>query len=271
MTAPDMTAPDRTAPDRTALDVITADALKGVPHGFFARRGGVSTGIYAGLNCGPGSRDDAGAVAQNRARIAAHLGVDPDRLLSLHQVHSPRALIFDAPWSGPRPQADAAVTATPGLAVCALAADCAPVLLADTEAGVVAAAHAGWRGALEGVIGATVAAMVAQGARRDRIAAAVGPCISQRAYEVGPEFVERFLDEDADHSRYFAGGAGDRAQFDLPGFCLGRLRAAGVETCAWTGHCTYADPARFFSYRRATHAGEQDYGRMLSAIRAPSI
>lgn len=253
------------------LDVITADVLDGAPHGFFARRGGVSTGIYAGLNCGPGSSDDAAAVARNRALVAAHLGVAADRLLSLHQVHSARALSLDAPWSGARPQADAAVTAARDIAVGALSADCAPVLFADAQAGVVAAAHAGWRGALAGVIEATVAAMVARGARRERIAAAVGPCISQRAYEVGPEFVERFLDEDADHSRHFAGGAGDRAQFDLPGFCLGRLRAAGVERCAWTGHCTYSDPARFFSYRRASHAGEGDYGRMLAAIRAPAI
>ncbi len=253
----------------TTLEIITADILKGAPHGFFTRRGGVSGGIYAGLNCGPGSRDDADAVARNRALVAAHLGVAEDRLLSLHQVHSARALAFDAPWTGERLQADAAVTAAPGLAVGALAADCAPVLLADVQAGVVGAAHAGWRGALEGVLDATVETMVAQGARRDRIAAAVGPCISQRAYEVGPEFVERFIDDDPEHGRYFAGGAGDRAMFDLPGLCLGRLRAAGVETCAWTGHCTYADPARFFSYRRATHAGEADYGRMLSAIRAP--
>lgn len=251
------------------LDVIRAEVLADIPHGFFTRRGGQSEGIYAGLNCGPGSRDAAEAVAGNRARVAAQLGVTPDRLLSLHQVHSHEALIVRAPWDGPRPKADAMVTNVPDLAIGALAADCAPVLLADREAGIVAATHAGWRGALEGVIGATVARMTEMGARPGRIAAAVGPCISQRAYEVGPEFVERFADENADFTRYFAGGAGDRAQFDLPGFCLYRLREAGVTACAWTGHCTYADPARFFSYRRSVHLTEPDYGRMISAIRRP--
>jgi YfiH family protein len=246
---------------------LTHDALAGVPHGFFTRRGGASTGIYAGLNCGPGSRDDAAAVAANREAAAAALGAAT--LLTAHQVHGVRVAVAQGPWSGERPQADAVVTATPGVAVGALSADCAPVLLADAEAGVVAAAHAGWRGALAGVVEATVAAMTALGARPGRIAAAVGPCISQRAYEVGPEFVDAFLDEDRAFARFFAGGAGDRAQFDLPGFVLDRLRAAGVERCGWIGRCTYADDALFFSHRRGVHRGEADYGRLLSAIRLP--
>jgi hypothetical protein len=252
------------------LDVIEADVLRGVPHGFFTRRGGVSGGIYDSLNGGPGSKDDPAAVAANRARAAARLGVAPDRLLSLSQVHSARAVRVSEPWGlAARPEADGIATDAPCLAVSALAADCAPVLFADVVAGVVAAAHAGWRGALDGVLGATVGLMVSMGAARERIAAAVGPCISQRAYEVGPEFVDRFLAEDAGFARFFAQGAGDRAMFDLPGFCLDRLRAAGLDRVEWVGRCTYGDPARFFSYRRATHAGEPDYGRLLSAIRRP--
>jgi YfiH family protein len=246
---------------------LTHETLAGVPHGFFTRRGGASAGIYAGLNCGPGSRDDAAAVAANRDAAAAALGAAT--LLTAHQVHGVRAVVADGPWTGERPQADAVVTATPGVAVGALSADCAPVLLADAEAGVVAAAHAGWRGALAGVVEATVAAMAALGARPGRIAAAVGPCISQRAYEVGPEFVESFLDEDRAFARFFAQGAGDRALFDLPGFVLDRLRAAGVGRCGWIGRCTYADDALFFSHRRGVHRGEADYGRLLSAIRLP--
>jgi hypothetical protein len=158
------------------------------------------------------------------------------------------------------------VTDRPGVALAVLTADCAPVLLADAQAGVVGAAHAGWKGALGGVLEATVEAMEALGAERDRVLAAIGPAISQRAYEVGPEFVERFLDEDPENARHFAGGQGSRAMFDLPGFCLARLRGAGVGAAAWTGHCTYSDPGRLFSYRRACHAGEPDYGRLLAAI-----
>lgn len=241
---------------------ITAEAL-GVAHGFFTREGGVSTGIYESLNGGPGSADESAAVAENRSRIAAHL--DADDLLSLHQVHSPDVVHVMGPWDADRPRADAMVTDRPGIALGILTADCAPVLFADPQAGVVGAAHAGWKGALGGVLEATVEAMQALGAERDRIMAAIGPVISQRAYEVGPEFVERFLDDDPENARFFAGGQGDRALFDLPGYCLHRLRGAGV-SAEWTGHCTYSDPARFYSYRRATHAGEPDYGRLVAAI-----
>lgn len=239
------------------------------PHGFFTRAGGVSTGLYEALNGGQGSDDAAANVAENRARIAAAFGLAPEALVTVHQIHSADALPVTGPWQGARPRADGMVTDRPGVALAILTADCAPVLLHDAEAGVAGACHAGWRGALGGVIGATVAAMLRLGADRARIRAAVGPCISQRNYEVGPEFVEQFMDEDREHARFFAGGTGDRAQFDLPGFCLARLRAEGVEA-EWTGHCTYGDPARFFSFRRATHAGEPDYGRLVSAIALPA-
>jgi len=250
------------------LTPILADSLRGVTHGFFTRHGGVSTGTYATLNGGQGSQDTSAAVDRNRARIAAHLGIG--QLVTVHQVHGDRAEVVRAAWPGARPRADAMVTDQPGLALAILTADCAPVLLADREARVVGAAHAGWNGALTGVLEATVAAMTRLGAERDRIAAVIGPAISQRAYEVGPEYVERFLDADPDHARFFAGGAniggGDRAMFDLPGFCLHRLREAGVGSAESTGHCTYADEDRFFSYRRATHRGEADYGRLVAAI-----
>ena len=247
---------------------ITATGLGAVTHGFFTREGGVSQGIYAGLNGGPGSRDDAAALAENRRRIMDHLGAG--HLLSLHQVHSAEVVRVEAPWEADRPRADAMVTDRPGIALGILTADCAPVLFADAQAGVVGAAHAGWKGALAGVLEATVEAMQGLGAERDRIAAAIGPTISQRAYEVGPEFVERFVDVDADNARFFAGGpggpSGDRAMFDLPGYCLSRLAAAGIGAAEWTGHCTCSDPARFYSYRRACHAGEEDYGRLVAAI-----
>lgn len=264
-----MTDPADPRPPAVAPERLTAAVLAGAPHGFFTRRGGVSAGLYAGLNCGPGSADAPEAVAENRARVAASLGVAPDSLLTAHQVHGADALRVNAPFAE-RPRVDALLTTAPGLAVAALAADCAPILFADVESGVVAAAHAGWRGAFGGVIAATVDAMTAAGARRERIAAAVGPCISQAAYEVGPEFVETFLDDDPDNARFFAGGRGDRAQFDLPGFCLHRLRAAGLERVEWIGRCTLAEPDRFFSHRRMTHRGEVDYGRQISAIRLPT-
>lgn len=248
------------------LTPYRADELT-APHGFFTRKGGVSSGIYAGLNCGPGSRDDAEAVAANRARVVEALGAGD--LLSVHQVHSAKAVVVDAPFGADKPEADAMVSRSPDLALGALAADCAPVLFEDPSAGVVGAAHAGWRGALSGVTDATLLAMEGIGADRARVRAVVGPTISQRAYEVGPEFMDAFMDDDPDNSRYFAGGEGDRMQFDLPGYLLGRLRAAGVAVAAWTGHCTYSDPARFYSYRRSCHENEPDYGRLVAAIRAP--
>jgi YfiH family protein len=252
-----------------SLAPLTADLLHGIPHGFFTRKGGVSTGIYASLNCGPGSGDAPDAVAENRARVAAHLGVAAGALRTLHQVHGDRVVIADSTPPAERPQADAMITATPGIAVAALAADCAPVLFADREAGLVAAAHAGWRGALDGVLEAAVARLIDMGAAPERLVAVVGPCISQRAYEVGQDFMERFCDEDPAHARFFAGGPAGRPHFDLPGFCLSRLRAVGVARAEWTGHCTYADEGRFFSFRRATHRGERDYGRLIAAIRMP--
>jgi polyphenol oxidase len=249
------------------LEALTSDLLRGVRHGFFTRRGGASSGVYAGLNCGPGSSDQREAVAMNRARVAAALEVAPARLLSLHQLHSTTVVVAGPEGWNERPKADAAVTDVPGLALGVLTADCAPVLLADPEAGVIGAAHAGWRGALDGVLEATVAAMERLGANAGRVAAAVGPTISQRAYEVGPEFFERFRDEEAGYERFFAPGGGDRLHFDLPGFVLARLREAGVGEAGWIGACTYSEPDRFFSFRRTTHAGEADYGRLISAIR----
>ncbi len=248
------------------LEAITADALAPLRHGFFTRRGGASSGIFAGLNCGPGSSDMAEAVEINRARVAEALGVPVARLVTLHQVHGDTVLTLEAAPAG-RPQGDAMVTRTPGLALGILTADCAPVLFADAAAGVIGAAHAGWRGARAGVIEATVGAMEAAGADRRAIAAVIGPTISQAAYEVGPEFVEGFLDDDPASARFFAGGQGGRLHFDLPGYLLHRLRAAGVGHAEWTRHCTYRDPGRFYSFRRTTHAGEADYGRLISVIR----
>ena len=247
-----------------SLNPIRSDLLLGVTHGFFTRQGGASSGIYASLNGGQGSSDAPVDVARNRARIQADLGASV--LVSLHQVHSPDVVRVEGDWTGERPRADAMVTDRPGVALGVLTADCTPVLFSDAEAGVVGAAHAGWKGALGGVLEATLDAMAGLGADRARIVAAIGPVISQRAYEVGPEFVERFLDEDYENQRFFAGGQGDRAQFDLPGFCTHRLREAGVGKAEWTGHCTYSDADRFYSYRRSCHRNEPDYGRLVSAI-----
>ncbi|MFP4303777.1 peptidoglycan editing factor PgeF [Rhodosalinus sp.] len=248
------------------LEILTADALAPLRHGFFTRRGGASSGVFAGLNCGPGSSDQAEVVALNRARAAQAMQVAPERLVTLHQVHSAEVVTIDAPPEE-RPRADGLVTRAPGLALGVLTADCMPVLFADPEAGVIGAAHAGWRGARDGILEATLAAMVSEGAWTSRVVAVIGPSISQGAYEVGPEFVESFLEEDPENARFFASGAGDRALFDLPAYGLARLRAAGVGHAEWTRHCTYADPARFYSYRRATHAKEADYGRLLATIR----
>jgi YfiH family protein len=248
------------------LEIITSDALAPVRHGFFTRKGGASSGIFQGLNCGPGSSDLSDAVAINRARVAAALGVPPASLQTLHQIHSPDVVTLTEPLATPA-QADAMVTATPGLALGILTADCQPVLLADAHAGVIGAAHAGWRGVKDGVLEATVAAMEALGARSASISAVIGPCISQTAYEVGPDFMEAFLDDNPDHARFFINGSTGRPLFNLPAFGLDRLRAAGVGHAEWTRHCTYADAARFFSYRRTTHRAEADYGRLISVIR----
>lgn len=247
------------------LEIITSDALA-CRHGFFTRKGGASSGIFAGLNCGTGSSDQTEAVAINRARVTTAMGVAPEALVTVHQVHSATAI----PVSGPltiRPEADAMVTATPGVLLGVLTADCQPVLFHDPRANVIAAAHAGWRGAVDGVLEATLDAMEALGAERGRVSAVIGPTISQAAYEVGPEFLDRFRAEDDQATRFFANGKGDRLLFDLPGYGLYRLRKAGVGQAEWTGHCTYRDPGRFYSFRRTTHAHEADYGRLISTIR----
>ncbi len=238
----------------------------GIRHGFFTRKGGVSDGIYAGLNVGVGSADDPASVTENRRRVAASLGVGPDRLATLHQVHSPDAIVVREPFSGTRPKADAMVTDTPGIALGVLAADCGPVLFADPEARVIGAAHAGWKGAFTGVLESTVEAMERLGARRERIVAALGPAIAAGNYEVGPEFVDRFVAADPANERYFtpSKNAG-HAMFDLNRYTLDRLAAAGVEA-EMLDRCTYGDEALFYSYRRATHRGEPDYGRQISAI-----
>ncbi len=252
------------------LEILTADSLAPLRHGFFTRRGGASSGIFAGLNCGLGSTDQQEIVTINRARVAAAMQVAPDYLLTVHQIHSATALPVDAPITAPisdRPRADAMVTATPGLALAVLTADCQPVLFADAKAGVIGAAHAGWRGVLDGVLEATIDAMEALGAARANIAAVIGPSISQDAYEVGTDFMDTFLAEDAENARFFAKGAPGKMLFDLPGFGLARLQRTGVGQAEWTRHCTYSDEDRFYSYRRATHRDEADYGRQIATIR----
>ncbi|MFN3584159.1 peptidoglycan editing factor PgeF [Phenylobacterium sp.] len=250
----------------SALPVLTSPLLDlpGVRHAFFTRQGGVSQGIYASLNVGVGSNDDPDAVAENRRRAAAHLGGE---LVTAYQIHSPTALVADGPWPAGPPQADAVVSATSGVICGALSADCAPILLADAEARVVAAAHAGWKGALTGVAEAAVSRMEELGARRERIVAAIGPCIAPASYEVGLEYEARFTRFDPAYARFFSAGASpEKRQFDLPGFVLARLKAAGVARCAWIGRDTCAEGELFFSNRRAFKGGEPDYGRLLSAI-----
>lgn len=242
--------------------------LDGVRHGFFTRAGGVSEGLYESLNIGLGSSDARERVMENRARVAAALGVAADRLVTPYQIHSPDAVVVSTPWpAGEGTRADAIVTATPGLAVGVSTADCGPVLFADAAAGVVGAAHAGWRGALRGVIEATIEAMEGLGAERGRITAVLGPMISADAYEVGPEFVARFLEADAGNAAFFVRSERPgHAMFDLPAYIAARLAAAGVGGVEDLGLCTYSDEARFFSFRRTTHRGEPDYGRLVSAI-----
>jgi YfiH family protein len=243
-------------------------ALDGIRHAFFTREGGQSDGIYASLNGGVGSQDDPQRVTENRRRMAAAIGVAPERFLTAYQIHSPTVVVVEAPWpSAGRPRADALVTRMRALAVGVTTADCGPVLLADPHGHVIGAAHAGWRGALGGVIEATVAAMEKLGAARGNIRAAIGPLIRQSNYEVGADLIARFVAEDIASNRFFTPAARDgHALFDLAGYIAARLARAGVSTIEDIGLCTYADQARFFSYRRATHRGEGDYGRHVNAI-----
>ncbi len=242
--------------------------LSGIRHGFFTREGGVSAGLYGSLNCGLGSQDDPHLVRENRARVARALGAERPEVMTLYQVHSSTALVVDGPFTSSQlPRADALVTRTPGLVIGALAADCTPVLFAEPQAGVVAAAHSGWRGALGGILEATIEAMIGVGARRDRIRAAIGPCISQDAYEVGPEFEAEFLKPDSANARFFARPSADaRARFDLPGYVEHRLTRAGLDFVERQSQCSYQNESKFFSFRRATHRKEPDYGRQISAI-----
>jgi YfiH family protein len=243
-------------------------AAASIRHAFFTRAGGVSAGIYASLNGGIGSHDVATNVAENRARMAGAMGVEPPNLLTVYQIHSPEVVTVERPWDvDTRPKADALVTRIPGLAIGVTTADCGPILLADPKAGVVGAAHAGWRGAFEGVVEATVLAMERCGADRDRILVAIGPLIRQPNYEVGAEFVARFRTAGAPNERFFKPAMRPgHALFDLAGYIAGRLAAAGIQYVEDTGHCTYADPASFYSYRRSVHRAEPDYGRHISAI-----
>jgi YfiH family protein len=249
---------------------IEAPELASYPnlkHAFFTRIGGVSEGLYATLNGGLGSSDDPAHVRENRRRMAADLDLGPDTLLSVHQVHSADAAIVTGPWTGDRPKADGMATSSPGIALAITTADCGPVLFADPHVNVIGAAHAGWRGALTGVLEATIVAMESLGARRDKIVAVLGPTISQSAYEVGADFRSRFLEVDSTHEAFFAPAEREgHAMFDLPGFIGMRLEAAGIGEFANLGLCTYADESQFYSYRRATHRGEPDYGRLISAI-----
>ena len=250
--------------------MITSDALAGdgIQHGFFTRAGGVSDGMFASLNCGLGSGDDKEKVLENRRRAAAALGRAADDLVTCYQIHSPEVVTVDRPWQrADRPRADAMVTRTPGVALGILTADCAPVLFADAEAHVIGAAHAGWRGAVSGVLDQTVAAMIKLGAAPRRIAAAIGPSIARPSYEVGPEFPAPFLAEDASNAAFFLPAArAGHFLFDLPGYVARRLARLGVARVARTGGDTAAEPERFFSYRRACLRKERDYGREISAI-----
>lgn len=241
--------------------------LPGISHGFFTRQGGVSTGIYRSLNCGVGSRDARELVVENRARVSASLGFPADQLATPYQVHGNNAVTVTTVWkTGQGPKADAVVTNRPGITLGVGTADCGPTLFADAEAGVIAASHSGWRGALTGILETTIAAMESLGANRQRIVAVLGPMISQENYEVGPELVAQFVEADTENTRFFKPSSRQgHSVFDLPAFIITRLTNAGV-SAASTGLCTYDDEERFFSYRRATHAGEPDYGRLLSAI-----
>ena len=248
------------------VEVLRAGVLDGVPHGFLGRRGGVSAGAVAGLNVGLGSGDDCAAVTENRALAAAAIMAGA-KLASVYQVHSPDCVTVTEPWPlDQRPHADAMVTRTPGVLLGIVTADCAPVLFADVEAGVIGAAHAGWKGALAGVTDRTIAAMIALGAKADRIAAAVGPCIAQASYEVTSQFVQSFCNADASAVQFFAAGRAGHSQFDLEGYVASRLELAGIGGVERLRQDTYAQENRYFSFRRATHQSEPNYGRQFSLI-----
>lgn len=259
-----MSIPNKPDPVRSHL--LEQSRADGIRHGYFTRIGGVSDGIYRGLNIGTGSSDDKANVAENRRRVAEWMGVETSHLLTAYQIHSPDVIVAREPFAGERPKADAIVTDRPGLAIGASTADCGPVLFADTAARVVGAAHAGWKGAFTGVLENTIAAMESLGARRENIVAVLGPSIGPKNYEVGPEFVSRFVEADAANERYFSPSANaGHSMFDLNRYTVDRLATAGVRAEA-LGRCTYAEEELFYSYRRSTHRGEPDYGRQVSAI-----
>jgi YfiH family protein len=257
---------DHPGPEPLRSARLDAARRSGIRHGFFTRKGGVSAGLYDGLNVGMGSGDERASVTENRARVAQWMGVAPDALVSVHQIHSPEVIVVTEPWGTERPKADAMVTTTPGIAIGVLTADCGPVLFADAQARVIGAAHAGWKGALTGVLESTIAAMEGLGAKRGNIVAELGPSIGRSNYEVGPEFVARFVEASPGNERYFAPSPKPgHAWFDLNRYTVDRLSAAGVKA-GFLDRCTYAEEENFYSYRRATHRGEPDYGRQISAI-----
>jgi polyphenol oxidase len=249
-----------------SLDIVRAGALEGVPHGFFGRKGGLSTGVVAGLNCGTGSGDDPDIIEANR-RLAANAILPGAPFASVYQVHSPTVVIVtEAVPHAERPKADALVTDRPGLLLGVVTADCAPVLMADREAGVIGAVHAGWRGAVAGVTDQAIAAMISLGAKVEDVAAAVGPCIARASYEVDHAFAERLIADDPDNERFFGDGPNGKPHFDLEAYVAARLSAAGIQRIEAVGLDTYALEDRFYSYRRATHRIEPTYGRQLSLI-----
>ncbi len=259
-----MNMDEKPAPLRSSL--LGSPERNRIDHGFFTRKGGVSDGIYRGLNVGSGSNDNQINVTENRRRVAETLGAPLSHLVTVHQVHSPDVVTVTAPFSGDRPQADALVSATPGIIIGALSADCGPILFADSEAGVIGAAHAGWRGAIGGVLGNTVEAMIGLGAKRDRIQAVLGPTIGPDNYEVGREFYQQFIATDSSYSKFFSQSPNENhSMFNLWAFIVMQLERAGVNASALE-LCTYADEDQFFSYRRTTHRNEPDYGRQISAI-----
>ena len=244
---------------------LQSELLADVTHGFFTRERGFSSGLYSGLNCGQGSRDDPNNVRANRVATATYFGQSETPLQSLHQIHSSDVIVLDAPLPQSR-KADAMVTATPGLTLSILTADCQPVLMYEAKSKVIGAAHAGWRGSKLGVLQNTITAMESLGADRSEICAVIGPCISQKAYEVGPEFLNEICTNDPKAIHFFVQGNDDRYQFDLPRYGLSILQDQKIKQSVWTGHCTYSDPTKFYSFRRSIHLKEPDYGRLVSCI-----